>query len=146
MMAAKTIDMQVMRYINLFGRISRVSTTNCFVYNNTIYFAVPKNQVMVAVGRNGENVKQLSEVLRRKIRIVAQPNENVDKIQALKKFIEEVVAPVEFTSLDLNSDGVLVLSGEREAKAMLIGRDRSKEKELAEVLERNFGVKEFKII
>ncbi len=145
-MVAKTIDMQVMRYINLFGRISRVSTTNCFVYNNTIYFAVPKNQVMFAVGRNGENVKQLSEVLRRKIRIVAEPNEGGDRIHALKKFIEEVVAPVEFTSLDLNNDGVLVLSGEREAKAMLIGRDRSKEKELAEVLERNFGVKEFKII
>jgi transcription antitermination factor NusA-like protein len=101
---------------------------------------------MVAVGRNGENVKQLSEVLRRKIRIVAEPVENGDKIQALKRFISDVVAPVEFTSLEMNSDGVLVLSGERESKAMLIGRDRSKEKELAEVLERNFGVKEFKIM
>jgi len=143
---AKTIDMQVMRYINLFERISRVSTTNCFVYNNTIYFAVPKSKVMVAVGKNGENVKQLSDVLRRKIRIVAQPSENMDKVLALKKFIGDVVSPVEFTSLEMNSDGILVLSGEREAKAMLIGRDRSKEKELAEVLEMNFGVKEFKII
>jgi NusA-like KH domain protein len=146
-MAAKTIDMQLMRYINLFERISRVSTTDCFVYNNTIYFAVPKKLVMSAVGRNGENVKHIAETLGRKIKIVAMPNEadlDKDMFNAVKNFLTEVVAPIEFTGFDLN-DGVLTISGSRESKAILIGRDRLKEKELAEVLKRTFGIKEFKI-
>lgn len=146
-MAAKIIDMQLMRYINLFERVSRVSTTDCFVYNNTIYFAVPKKLVMSAVGRNGENVKHIAETLGKKIKIVAMPNEadlDKDKFNSVKNFLTEVVAPVEFTGFDL-VDGVATLSGSRESKAILIGRDRVKEKELAEVLERTFGIKEFKI-
>jgi transcription antitermination factor NusA-like protein len=143
----KTIDMQLMRYINLFGRISRVSTTDCFVYNNTIYFAVPKKFVMIAVGRNGENVKRISETLRRKIRIVAMPSaQEIDdsKIESLKRFLTDVVAPVKFSSIELKDD-VVVLSGDRESKAILIGRDRCREKELSEVLEKMFGVKGLKI-
>lgn len=145
---AKTIDMQLMRYINLFGKISHVSTTDCFVYNNTIFFAVPKALMMQAIGRNGENVKRISETFSKRIKIVSMPSEKEitdDKISALKRFITEVVAPVEFTGLDFTDD-VVVLSGSRESKAILIGRDRSREKELADVLERIFGVKAFKIV
>lgn len=145
---AKTIDMQLMRYINLFERVSRVSTTDCFVYNNTIYFAVPKKLVMAAVGRNGENVKKVSETFRKKIKIVAMPSESEiaeDKFNALKKFVAEVVAPIEFTGFDFKDD-IITLAGSRENKAILIGRDRSREKELSEVLERTFGIKELKIM
>jgi NusA-like KH domain protein len=146
-MVAKTIDMQLMRYINLFERISRVSTTDCFVYNNTIYFAVPKKLVMAAVGKNGENVKRIAETLGKKIKVVAMPTEKEladDMFSALKSFLIAVVAPVEFTGFDFNGE-VVSISGSRESKAIMIGRDRVKEKELAEVLKRTFGVKEFRI-
>ena len=145
---ARTIDMQLMRYINLFERITRVSTTDCFVYNNTIYFAVPKALMMQAVGRNGDNVKRVSETFRKKVKIVVMPSDSEianDKMIALKKFVTEVVAPIEFTGFDLQDDKIII-SGSRENKAMLIGRDRSKEKELSEVLERSFGIKELKIM
>jgi len=143
----KTIDMQLMRYINLFERISRVSTTNCFVYNNTIYFAVPKKLVMSAVGKNGENVKRIAETLGRKIKIVSMPNElsmQNDLFNSIKNFLVEVVSPIEFTGFDF-VDGMVSISGDRESKAILIGRDRTREKELAEILKITFGVKEFKI-
>ena len=65
----KTIDMQFMRYINLFRSYTKISTSDCFNYNNTIYFAVPKSQMSLALGRNGENIKRLVEVLRKKIRV-----------------------------------------------------------------------------
>ena len=53
---AGVIDMQLMRYINLFSRISKVSTTKCFTYNNQIIFAVPKDKVSMAIGKGAENV------------------------------------------------------------------------------------------
>lgn len=142
---AKTIDMQVMRYINLFEKISGISTTNCFVYNNTIYFAVPKKSMIQAIGKNGANVKRVSEILSRKIRIVAMPEENSDSANSIRNFIMEIVAPVEITSFDLK-DNIAFVSGDRESKAIIIGRDRSKEKELSEVLQRTIGLKDFKVI
>ncbi len=60
---AKIINMQLMRYINLFGKICRISTTNCFVYNNTIFFGVDKRDVSQAIGKAGINIKKLSETL-----------------------------------------------------------------------------------
>ena len=109
--------------------------------------------VMPAVGQNGSNVKRISEVLRRRIRVISMPRkevfEKVDNIKekedALREFVREVVEPVEFTTFEFK-DGNVFLSGARESKAILIGRDRSKEKELSEVLQRTFGVKEFKVI
>ena len=145
---SRTIDMQLMRYINLFGKVARVSTTDCFVYNNTIYFAVPKAFMMQAIGRNGENVKIISETFRKKVKIVSMPSDTElvnDKMSALKRFIAEVVSPIEFTGIDFKDD-IITISGSRESKAMLIGRDRSREKELSEVLERSFGIKGFKIM
>lgn len=148
----RTIDMQLMRYINIFSRISHVSTSNCFVYNNTIYMAVPKSMMTKAIGPNGANVKEMSNVLRRKIRVVGLPSkeflETADdnqKAKVLKEFITEIVSPVEITSFDFKDNSIFI-SGDRESKAILIGRDRSKEKQLAEILQTDFGIKEFKII
>lgn len=139
--------MQLMRYINLFERVSGVPTKNCFVYNNTIYFAVPKKMILAAVGRNGDNVKKIAMTLRRKIRVVVMPNETdieKDFSNALKSFLEAVVSPVEFSGFELSEKSINI-SGTRENKAILIGRNRVKEKELALVLERMFGIKELKI-
>jgi transcription antitermination factor NusA-like protein len=151
-MAGKVIDMQFMRYINLFGKISRVSTTDCFVYNGTIYFAVPKSLVMQAVGKNGENVKRLSETLRKRIRVISMQSKekfeagsDEDKKKILKSFIEEIVSPIEFGALEF-VDGVVSITGTREQKAMMIGRDRARQNELQEILSRTFGVRELKFV
>ena len=148
----KTIDMQFMRYINLFEGISRISTTDCFIYNNTIYFAVKPSLLSKAVGKNGANVRQISETLRKRVRVISMPaiekfdnGSSEEKNKILKNFILEVVSPMEFTTLDY-VDSVVSISGSREQKAMMIGRDRSKQVELQEVLSRTFGVKELKFI
>jgi NusA-like KH domain protein len=137
---AKTIDMQFMRYINLFEKISRVSTMNCFVYNNTIFFAVPKTMVSQAIGPGASNVRRMSETLRKKIKVITMPNDD----SGMKKFVEEIVEPIKIESLEL-TDGVVFIGADREGKAMLIGRNRVREQELTEILSKTFKVKDLKI-
>ncbi len=144
--------MQFMRYINLFERISQIATNDCFVYNNTIYFAVKPAFMSKAVGKNGANVREISETLRKRVRVISMPAiEKFDagsleeKNKILKNFILEVVSPIDFTTLDY-TDNIVSISGSREQKAMMIGRDRSKQIELQEVLSRTFGVKELKFV
>jgi transcription antitermination factor NusA-like protein len=139
---AGTIDMQLMRYINLFGRTTNVSTTKVFVYNNQIVFAVPKVKVSLAIGRGACNVKKMSETLRKKIRVVAMPS--VDDVEGIKKFIEDVVAPIEVVGVEMKS-GSVVVNGGRQSKAALIGRNRIREKELGDVLKSFFGVSKLRI-
>ena len=140
---ANVIDMQMMRHLNLFSKITKVYTTKVFSYNNKIIFAVPKSKLSTAIGKQACNVKKMSETIRKQIRIVAMPRG--DDTQGIKNFIEAVVSPVEFNGLEMKSGGMIINAG-RESKAALIGRNRQREKELSSVVKDFFGIKNLKIL
>lgn len=139
---AGIIDMQLMRYINLFAKTTKVQTTKVFIYNNQIVFAVPRAKISIAIGKGAINVKKLNEILRKKIKIVAMPV--VDDNKEISEFIKAVVAPIEFNGVEIREDSVIVNAG-CQSKAALIGRGRQREKELASVLKNFFGIVEFRI-
>ncbi|MDP1729086.1 MAG: hypothetical protein Q8L27_02700, partial [archaeon] len=136
-------DMQFIRYMNLFSRVTRVESKHCFAYNNGLVFIVPKNGVMQAIGRDNSNLKKLSGILGKRIRVVAQPAGEKE----LQRFIATIVSPVTFEKAEIiknqeSGDREIVIStGNRESKAMLIGRARAREAELKDILEQYFGVK-----
>ena len=82
-----TINMQDMRYLNLFGKITQVSTRFCFRYNEAIVFCVPKELVSKAIGENGNNVRRINEILGKRIKIVPSPR----GLQDARKFMENIV-------------------------------------------------------
>lgn len=134
--------MQMMRHINLFARTTKVATTKVFTYNNQIVFAVPKAKVSLAIGKGACNIKKMSETLRKKIKVVTMPA--VDDEEGIKKFIADVVAPVEFIGVELKGGSAIVNAG-RQSKAALIGRNRQREKELADVLKSFFSISKLRI-
>ena len=139
---ASVIDMQLMRYINLFARTTKVATTKVFYYNNQIIFAVPKMKMSLAIGKGACNIKKMSETLRKKIRVVVMPA--IDDEEGIKKFVADVVAPVEFVGVELKGGSAVVNAG-RQSKAALIGRNRVREKELGDVLKDFFGISKLRI-
>ncbi len=136
------IDMQLMRYINLFGRTTKISTTKVFYYNNQIIFAVPKSKVSMAIGKGACNIKKMSETLRKKIRVVVMPK--VDDDEGIKKFVSDVVKPIEINGVEMKG-GSIVVNGVRQSKAALIGRNRVREKELGDVMKSFFGFSKLRI-
>ena len=140
---AEIINMQLMRYINLFAKTTRVQTMKVFNYNNQIVFAVPKNKVSVAIGKGAINVKKLNEILRKKIKVIAMPA--VDKNKEIGEFVKSVVAPIEFKGVEIQGNSIVINAG-RESKAALIGRGRQREKELTDVLKNFFGITKLRIV
>ena len=138
---AHTIDMQLMRYINLFERVSHVSTKNCFVYNNTIFFAVPGKFVSKAIGPNAENMRQISGILRKRIKVI----EMIEDISQIESFVNSIVEPVSFTKLEVK-DNVVILNASMQNKAVLIGRNRAREQELDDILKKFFGIEKLRIV
>jgi len=142
-MAGNILDMQYMRYINLFERVSRIRTTVCFPYNNMIVFAVSPNKVSEAIGKNASNVKEISEILRKKIKVVPMPYGKSAK--DIEEFISAVVSPVEFNKFEFSGKGV-VIGATMQNKAALIGRNSVRLKELEDILKRYFDVSELRIV
>ncbi len=135
------IDMQTMRYINLLDRASRVKTKQCFVYNNTIFFAVPRELVSKAIGPAALHVKKIQEDLGKKVRIIAEP----DGLKDISKFIQSLVNPNKFKSLEIKDNSVIITAGSNQNKAVLIGRDKRRLFELQKIIQNVYGT-DLKII
>ena len=153
-----TIDMQHMRYLNLFSKITRVSTRFCFKYNEMIVFCVPKQLVPRALGEKGKNIKQINKILGKKIRIIPIPK----SVQHAKGFIGAIVSPVIFKDLEIKDDTLpsrsdqvglkegkgtseIVLTAGSQSKAALIGRNKRRLLEMQGIVKDFFG-REFRIV
>jgi transcription antitermination factor NusA-like protein len=134
------IDIRMMRYINLLDKVSRVKTRRCFDYNNTINFAVPAKFISQAIGNNASNVKFMQEKLGRRIKIVKEAEGLLD----LERFLKEIIAPVNFKSLEIQDNCVIITAGSSN-KAALIGRNKRRLEELALIVKDVFG-KDLKIV
>lgn len=136
----KTIDMQDMRYLNLFGRITKVSTRFCFKYNENIIFCVPRSLISKAVGEGGRNIRQISDILKKRIKVIPRPQGIADA----KQFIGEIVKPVIFKDLEVKGDEIILTAGSQ-SKASLIGRNKRRLLEMQKIVKDFFG-KEFRIV
>jgi len=134
----KTLDMRFIRYLNLFEKITRVTTKNCFEYNNAIVFAVHPSLISRAIGEQGNNVKEMSEILGKKIKVISLP------FRGIENFIADIVSPIKFKSIEVLSKEIVINAG-KQSKAALIGRNKIRLEELNNVAKEYFD-KEIKII
>ena len=132
--------MQDMRYLNLFRRITGVSTRYVIKYNEMILFCVPKNLISKSIGEKGNNIRRISEILGRRIKVIPIPQ----GVQHVKLFIGAIVNPVEFRGLEIKDDEIILTAGKR-SKAALLGRNKRRLNEMQKIIKDFFG-KEFRII
>lgn len=130
------INMQTMRYINLLDRVSHVKTSKCFVYNNKIFFAVPRMMIPRAIGPDLSNLRMIQMQIGKKIKIIAEAAEPRD----VKRFVEDIVSPVKFKALEISDNMMIITAGSVLNKAALIGREKRRMLELAQVVKDNFGL------
>lgn len=125
--------------LNLFNQITKVRTRFCFKYNEAIYFCVPKPLVSRAIGEGGRNIRKISEMIRKKVRVVAVP----ESINDAKNFIQAVVSPVTFKDIEIKENELIINAG-TQSKAALIGRNKRRFLEMQKVIKDFFG-KELRI-
>lgn len=130
------IDMQIMRYINLLDRASHVKTTKCFVYNNTIFFAVPKSMMSRAIGPNALNIREMQDKLDKRVKIIEEPSGVGDSI----RFISDIVDPVRFKSVDIRDNELVITAGNTQSKASLIGRNKRRMEELNQIVKDTYNL------
>ena len=94
-----------------------------------------------AIGEGGKNIRRMSEILARRIKVVPTPNGNYD----IKKFIENIVSPATFRGVDIGENEIVVASAGTQSKAALMGRDKKRLFELQKI-SKDFLGKDLRII
>ena len=134
------LDIQAIHYINQFERTVGVKANYCFNYNSTIIFIIPKALLRKALGERASNLSKLSKKLNKKVKIITNPSNKDD----LEKFISAVISPHKFKKISIDNNELTIFS-EITAKAALIGKGKTKVKELSDILEKFFGIKKVMI-
>jgi len=129
-----TIDMKDMRYLNLFAKITGVKTRYTFSYNEVIFFCVPKSVLSKALGKDANNLRKISEIIRKKVKIIPIP---MGAYHA-KDFFQTIVDPVTFKEFAIKNNEIIV-TAPRQSKAALIGRNKRRLEEMKKILKSFFG-------
>lgn len=136
----KTINMQDMRYLNLFLKVTKIQTRYCFIYNETLMFCIPKSKIQKAIGKNNSNLKKMSDIVKKRIRIIPMPNDE----ESVESFIKAIISPIQFKSIEITDDEVIVTAGSQN-KAALLGRNKRRLSEMQKIIS-DFFNKSYKII
>ncbi len=136
----KILNMQFIRYANLFSKITKIETNHCFEYNNTIFFAVPRKFIGKAIGEDNKNLKKLNQMIRKKIKIVPIPKGKED----IENFVSVIVNPVKFKAIEIK-DNKAIINANTQNKASLIGRNKIRLNEMENILGQYFSIRKLKI-
>ena len=134
-MIESTIEMNDLRYLNLFLKITKISTRHCIKYNDTIIFAVPKPKLQKALGKDAENIQKMKRIIKKKVRIISLAKEDGN----MKEFISQIIYPNEFNDLEIKDNEIIINAG-RENKAALIGRNKRRLLELQTIAKNYYGM------
>lgn len=129
-----------LQIMSLFSSVTKASLKDCFVDDNShLVFVVDENQIGLAVGRKGMNVRRIESAINRKIKIVEfNPN--------IFRFITNAIAPLNVRDIK-EENGVIMLYGpDTKTKGLLIGRDSRNLRNLEHIVARYFEIKEIKVV
>jgi NusA-like KH domain protein len=136
-MGGAKLDFRAIQYLNLFSKLTGTRSSNCFNYADFIIFEVPRFMMSKAIGEHGANIKKLSSIIKKKIKVIPVSSD-------VEEFIQAVVYPVNFKKIVNANDELTIFAGSQ-SKALLIGRGNSRLNELKEILKTHFNIKKLKI-
>lgn len=136
----KTISMQDMRHLNLFDKVTKLRTSSCFSYNDTLMYCVPKSKIQQALGRSNENLRRISEIVKKRVRIIALPKGEED----IESFIKSIISPVQYKELEVTENEVILTAGSQ-SKAALLGRNKRRLLEMQKIIA-DFFKKEYRVM
>ena len=128
-------DQRLIGFITTFENVTRAEVKDAFLdKNNVLVFVVKQGQVAKAIGRGGQNVQRISNLLKKRVKVVEF---NEDPCVFAKRFVD----PVKPDEIVLEDDHVSIRAASRQTRALLIGRDKQNIKELEELMQKYFKLK-----
>jgi N utilization substance protein A len=127
-------DTETIRLITLFENLTGVPAKDCLVEENVVYFLVDEENVGMAIGKNGNSVKNVENVINKTVKIFGFSND-------LNKFIKNLVPKA--TDIKINDQEgkkIVEVSVEKSDRPIVIGREGKNLKILKELLKRNHNV------
>ena len=133
-------DINLIKYISLFETMTGVKLKDCFVdVNDNIVFVVDEIYVGKAIGKNSQNIRNLENLIKKRIKIVGFSND-------IRRFIKNLVYPSRVRDIEVDGKIIKITPYDMKTKGFLIGRDSKNLKNLKNSIKRYFDIDDVKIV
>lgn len=127
-------DTETLRLMTLFENLTGVPVKDCLVEDNIVYFLVNEENVGMAIGKNGNSVRNIENVINKTVKIFGFSSD-------LSKFVKNLIPRAIDVKVN-NQEGkkIVEVSVEKSDRPLIIGREGKNLKILKEFLKRNHNV------
>ena len=135
-------DINVMKFISLFESLTGANLKDCFLKDNIVYFIAQEDQIGLALGRKGSNIRRLEQVLNRKIKIL-------EFNPQLEKFIKNIIFPLKVEEISVSEGDsriVTLMVGDTKTRGLLIGKSARNLRNYESLAKRYFKIDEIKVV
>ncbi len=116
MNSGQKIDLKIIGYINTFEKITKIHPIEFKENNGQLVFIVKEDQVKKAVGKGGINIKKLSNLFNKRIKVV-EYSKNPEK------FFLNLIHPIIVKTMELTETQLLIRPDSIEDKSKIIGKN-----------------------
>ena len=128
------LNLKLIGYLSTFEKVTRTNAVDFFENKGQLIFLTEEGTIKKAVGKGGANIKRLSYMLKRTIKIIElseDPN----------KFLLSLIYPIKPATMEKTDTMINVRLNSSDEKARIIGRASSNLEFINSLLERHYGLK-----
>ncbi len=134
-----TYDNNLIKVITLFETLTGATAKDCFEERGVMNFVISPENMGLAIGRNGANIRRIEHLLKKKTRIIEHSPD-------VETFIKNLIYPITAKQVQV-ADGTATITGsDTKSKGMLIGRNSSNLNSYRQIIKRHFDIKELRVV
>ncbi len=139
-MARIKYDTSLIQAMALFERFTHSKLKDCLIdRNSTIIFVVKQHQAGRAIGKGGERLRKLRDLLKRKIKIVEFDPQ-------VTQFVRNLLYPLQVRDIRIDGDTIVIEGTSRANRGLLIGKGRQNLIQYEEIVGRHFPISTIKVV
>jgi transcription termination/antitermination protein NusA len=127
-----------MQYISLFESLTGAKVKDC-ILNEEILFIISENDMGLAIGKHGSNLKRAEQAFKKKIKVIEFSSD-------IRQFIQNVIYPAKAKEIRQEEDTVTISTSDAKSKGAIYGRERSRLEFIKGIVSRYFDINEIKVI
>ncbi|MEM3412189.1 MAG: NusA-like transcription termination signal-binding factor [archaeon] len=127
------LSSEEIKYIGLFEKETGTLVKDCILQNdNEITFLVKEGQIGLALGKKGEKIKKIKQLLGKEIHVYEHSEDP-------QKFVANLFYPIKVEKIDIKTDEIIIYVDPNEKKRA-IGGGGKKIKAVREIINRHLGI------
>ncbi len=133
-------DVELLKLMSLFEKITKASLKDCFVNRDKIVFVVNEGEMGKALGKQKSNIQRIEETINRKIKIVEF---NPDVLE----FIKNLMFPLRILEITQDDVVVTIKGPDAKTKGLMIGARAQNLRNYEEIVKKYFdNINEIKVV